>query len=124
MALVVLAWAARFASLAAARNGMELLPMSVLSGICNAGWDLVPLFCMIDLTDASAFSVAYGLHMTLFGIRGVLGPAGGVYLYSAVGLPLPLIFWMIAALIGAGAILMYLFSRRVQTASVSGSSSR
>jgi MFS family permease len=123
MFLVVLLYAARFASLALARTGPQLLPMSILSGICNAGWDLVPLFCMIELTDPSTFSLAIGVHTTLFGIRGVLGPALGTYLYSSTALKLPGIFWLIAALIGAGALLMLVFSRR-QSASVSPSSSR
>jgi predicted MFS family arabinose efflux permease len=124
MFLVVLLYAVRFASLALARTGSQLLPMSILSGICNAGWDLVPLFCMIELTDPSTFSLAIGVHTTLFGIRGVLGPAVGTYLYSSTALKLPGIFWLIAALIGAGAVLMLVFSRRRQSASVSPSSSR
>ncbi len=124
MALVVLLYAGRFACLALARTGLQLLPMSVLSGICNAGWDLVPLFCMIELTDPSTFSIAFGVYTTLFGIRGVLGPTVGTYLYSGAGLPLPMIFWLIAGLIGIGAVLMLLFSRGRQPASVSVSSSR
>ena len=112
MVYVVVFYAARYVSLALARTGLQLLPMSVFSGICNAGWDLVPLFCMIELTDPSTFSLAMGLYTTLFGIRGVVGPAVGTYLYATGAVSLPAIFWLIAALLAAGACVMLVFARR------------
>ncbi|HET6450476.1 MAG TPA: MFS transporter [Spirochaetia bacterium] len=119
MVWVVAFFAARFASLALARTGIQLLPMSVFSGICNAGWDLVPLFCMIELTDPAAFSLAFGVHTTLFGIRGVIGPALGTYLYATGLVSLPAIFWLIAAVLGAGAVMMAVFSRGRRAGSAS-----
>jgi hypothetical protein len=112
LALVSLIYAGRFAAMGLAHTSSQLLPMAILSGIANAGWDLVPLFCMIALTDASSFSLAIGLHWTLFGIRGVAGPTIGTWLYSTGALSLNGIFWLIAALLAFGSGMMVLFARR------------
>jgi len=112
LSVVALVYAGRFAAMALARTSSQLLPMSILSGLANAGWDLVPLFCMIALSDASSFSLAIGLHWTLFGIRGLAGPSIGTFLYSTGALSLNGIFWLIAALLAFGAGMMMLFARR------------
>jgi hypothetical protein len=112
LSLVSLIYAGRFAAMALAHTSSQLLPMAILSGVSNAGWDLVPLFCMIALTDASSFSLAIGLHWTLFGIRGVAGPTIGTWLYSTGVISLNGIFWLIAGLLGVGACMMMLFAKR------------
>jgi len=111
LAIVVFVFAGRYASMALARTGSELVPMSIFSGLANAGWDLVPLFCILDLSDAGSFTLAIGLHTTLFGIRGVIGPTIGTLLYSS-GVPLNVMFFGIAALIACGGGLMMWFARR------------
>jgi len=112
LSLVALVFAGRFAAMALAHTSSQLLAMSIFSGLANAGWDLVPLFCMIALTDASSFSLAIGLHWTLFGIRGLAGPTIGTWLYASGALSLNGIFWLIAALLGAGSCMMMFFARR------------
>ncbi|MGD0725699.1 MAG: hypothetical protein ABSB63_09050 [Spirochaetia bacterium] len=112
LSLVALVYVGRFAAMALARTSSQLLPMSILSGLANAGCDLVPLFCMIALSDAFSFSLAIGLHWTLFGIRGVAGPSIGTFLYSTGALSLNGIFWLIAALLAFGSCMMMLFARR------------
>jgi hypothetical protein len=112
LSLVALVYAGRFAAMALVHDSSQLLPMSILSGLANAGWDLVPLFCMISLSDASSFSLAIGLHWTLFGIRGMAGPSIGTFLYSSGILSLNGMFWLIAALLAVGACSMMLFARR------------
>ena len=112
LSVVAFLFAARFASLALARVSSQLLPMSILSGLTNAGWDLVPIFCIITLADRSRFSLYIGFHTTLFGIRGIIGPSLGTFLYSSGALPLTGIFWVIAAFIACGAGLLMAFSRR------------
>jgi hypothetical protein len=114
LAIIVFLFAGRYAAMASARSVAGLLPMSILSGITNAGWDLVPIFCMISLAEMSNFSLYVGLHTTLFGIRGLVGPSVGTLLYSTGTLPLPGIFWLIAGLTATGAALMALFARRVE----------
>jgi len=110
LALVVFIFCGRYVALALARSGPGLIPMSVLSGLSNAGWDLVPLFCLLDLSDARSFTLVVGLHTTLFGIRGTIGPTLGTLLYSS-GVPLNLIFLGIAAVIAVGGVLMLWFGR-------------
>jgi len=111
LALVVFIFAGRYAALALARGGLGLIPMSILSGLANAGWDLVPLFCLLDLSDARSFTLAVGMHYTLFGIRGTIGPTLGTLLYAS-GVPLATIFLGIAAVIAVGGVLMLWFGRR------------
>jgi hypothetical protein len=115
LSVVAFLFAARFASLALARSSAQLLPMSILSGLTNAGWDLVPIFCIITLADRSNFSLYIGFHTTLFGIRGIIGPSIGTFLYSSGTLSLSGIFWVIAAFIACGAGLLMAFSRRQGT---------
>jgi hypothetical protein len=67
---------------------------------------------MIALTDASAFSLAIGLHWTLFGIRGLAGPAIGTWLYSSGLLSLNDIFWLITGLLVLGSCLMMFYALR------------
>jgi hypothetical protein len=112
LAVVVFLFAARFASLGLARTSSQLLPMSILSGIVNAGWDLVPIFCIIALSDKSNFSMYIGFNTTCFGIRGLVGPSIGTFLYSAGVLPLNGIFLMISALLVFGGATLWVFSRR------------
>jgi hypothetical protein len=111
LAAVIVIFAGRYAALAAARSVAGLIPMSILSGLSNAGWDLVPIFCMIDLADRSNFSLSVGLSTTLFGLRGILGPSIGTLLYTGNVLPLRGIFWVIAGVILSGGVLMAVFSR-------------
>jgi MFS family permease len=112
LSLVSLVFAGRFAAMALVHSSSQLLAMSIFSGLANAGWDLVPLFCMIALSDASSFSLAVGLHWTLFGIRGLAGPSIGTFLYSSGALSLNGIFWLIAALLAFGSVAMLVFARR------------
>jgi MFS family permease len=111
LAVVVFLFAGRFAAFGLARTSAGLVPMSILSGLTNSGWDLVPIFCMIALTDAATFSMALGLSTTLFGIRGILGPWVGTLLYSSGALPLQDIFFLIAGITTAGGVLLLVFSR-------------
>ena len=113
LGLVVLAFAGRYAALGLARTPAQLIPMSILSGLNNAGWDLVPIFCMIQVADPENFSLYIGLNTTLFGIRGLIGPSLGTFLYSSGALPMSGIFLLIAGLIALGGVLLLLYSRRV-----------
>jgi hypothetical protein len=53
-----------------------------------------------------------GFNTTCFGIRGLVGPTIGTFLYSSGVLPLGGIFLMIAALLVAGGGFLLTFSRR------------
>ena len=112
LSLVVLLYAGRFFSMALTHTSSQLFMMSVFSGLSNAGWDLVPLFCMIALSDMGNFSMYSGLSTTLYGIRGLIGPTIGTWLFASGRLSMNGIFWLIAGLLSTGALSMLLFSRR------------
>jgi hypothetical protein len=112
IAFNVVIFAARFAALAAARTSAQLLPMSILSGMCNAGWDLIPIFCMIALTGSQNFSVFMGLSTTLYGVRGLIGPSIGTLLYTSGAMSLDGILWMISGLLFLSSIGMFVFARK------------
>lgn len=112
LALVVMLFAGRYFSMALTRTAPQLLAMSILSGITNVGWDLVPLFCMIALSDMGNFSLYFGLNTTLYGVRGLVGPAIGTWLYATGTLPLHGIFWLIGGLLSVGAVSLFFFSRK------------
>ncbi len=111
LSLVALLYAGRYYAMALTRTGPQLLAMSFFSGLTNAGWDLVPLFCMIALADVSNFSLYFGLNTTLFGVRGLIGPTIGTWLFASGTLSMHGIFWVIAGLLTIGAVSMYFFSR-------------
>jgi MFS family permease len=112
LSLVVLLFAGRFYSMALTHATSQLFVMSIISGLTNAGWDLVPLFCIIALSDTSNFSLYLGLNTTLYGVRGLIGPTIGTWLYASGTLSMYRIFWLIASLLATGALSMFLFSRR------------
>jgi MFS family permease len=111
--VLVMFFAARFAVIAAAGDRVHLLPAGVIGGITNAGWDLVPLFCILELADPSNFSLYFGVHTTLLGVRGIIGPAIGTLLYTA-GMPTAHVFWLVAALTAFGGLLMIPFMRALR----------
>jgi hypothetical protein len=114
VSIVALLGAARTAVIAAAVTLAWLIPAGALLGLANAGWDLAPLFCVIALADPVNFSLYFGFHTTLVGVRGVIGPAIGTLLYSTGALSASGIFWMISGLTAAGGLAMAWFSRRLK----------
>jgi hypothetical protein len=112
LAVVVFLFAGRFAALALARSATGLLPMSILSGLVNAGWDLVPIFCMISIAEMSNFSLYVGLNTTMFGIRGTVGPTLGTLLYATTGLSIPTILLLIAGVIALGGVFLLVLPRQ------------
>jgi hypothetical protein len=86
--------------------------MSVILGLINAGWDLVPLFCILPLvTDHMHFSLYFGVHWTLLGIRGIAGPLFGAFIYDTGAFSLPTLFMAIAGLTALGGLLLFPFAR-------------
>ncbi len=112
LAMVSMLSAARLAVLALAGDAYQLLPMGVFLGLANAGWDLIPLFCLIPLADPANFSLYFGLHMTLIGVRGIAGPFIGALLFDTGAFSLPVLILLVAGLTAAGAVLLVLFARK------------
>ncbi len=112
LAAVTIMTAARHTVLALAGDAYQLFPMGMFLGLANAGWDLIPLFCIIPLADSANFSLYFGLSITLLGVRGIAGPFVGALLYDTGAFSLPVLFLLVAGLTMAGAVLLVLFARK------------
>jgi MFS family permease len=109
--VLVFLFSLRFALIAAASNRLHLLPVSIIGGLTNAGWDLLPLFCILELASPDTFAVSFGFHTTLLGVRGIVGPAIGTLLYTSSGLSTAGIFWLVSGLTASGCVAMIPFAR-------------
>ena len=107
LATVVLS-STRFLGFALARVPAHLFPGSFLNGMANAGWDLLPLFTIVIFADHSRLGLYMGLHNTLVGLRGFLGPALGTWLYEGAGMRIVDIYWLAFAVELGGAVLLAL----------------
>jgi hypothetical protein len=108
--VLVFLFALRFALVAAAPDRLHLIPASIMSGFTTAGWDLIPLFCILELADPAHFSLSWGFHTTLLGVRGIAGPFLGAFLYTPGGGSTAWVFWLVAGLTGLGAVCMLFFT--------------
>jgi MFS family permease len=99
----------RFLGFALAKAPAHLMPGSFLNGVANAGWDLLPLFTILLFADRSRLGLYMGLHNTLVGLRGLIGPALGTWLYEGMGMRIVDIYWLAFGLEAAGALLLAAF---------------
>jgi len=99
----------RFINTALAGTSFELIPGAFLSGMSNAGWDLIPIFSLILFAQGRRLSLYFGFHATLVGLRGLIGPVVGAWLYTGLGLSISTIYLIAYASILLGAVLLYLF---------------
>ena len=100
---------ARYMILALATRPVHVIPASVLSGLALAGFELMPLFVMIGFAG-SRLSLYIAFHSTLVGIRGIVGPFVGNYLYTHLGISIVDIFWIIWILTTVAAAAMFIFA--------------
>lgn len=99
----------RYLGLALARVPAHLLPGSFLNGVSNAGWDLLPLFAVMLFAEKSKVGLYMGLYNALIGLRGLVGPALGTWLYEGAGMRIADIYWIAFGLEVAGAMLLAAF---------------
>jgi MFS family permease len=92
MATAVLA-SSRFLNTAVATNPYHLIPGAFLNGMGNAGWDLLPLFSIMLFVGHQRISLYFGFFSTLVGVRGLIGPVLGSWMYSA-GWRIADIYWL------------------------------
>jgi len=116
--IVTILGAARTAVIAAAAQVPHLMPSAVFLGLANAGWDIAPLFCIIALADPENFSLYFGFHTTLVGIRGLVGPAVGTLLHSSGAMSASGIYWIVTVLTLAGGFSLAWFTRRLKRQSI------
>jgi hypothetical protein len=99
----------RYVVLALATDPVHTIPASALSGLANAGFELLPLFVMIRFAGAN-LPLYIAFHSTLVGLRGILGPFIGNFLYANLGMRIVDVFWIITGISGAGVIGMFIFA--------------
>ena len=109
LAATTILLASRQLGFALATSPAHLVPGAFLGGISNAGWDLLPLFAVILFTDEERLGLYMGLYFTLIGVRGIIGPAVGTWLYQSVGLSISGIYALSAYIEAAGAVLLLVF---------------
>jgi MFS family permease len=109
LAATTILLASRQLGFALATSPAHLFPGVFLGGISNAGWDLLPLFAVILFTDEERLGLYMGLYFTLIGVRGIIGPAVGTWLYQSVGLSISSIYALSAYIEAAGAVLLLVF---------------
>jgi predicted MFS family arabinose efflux permease len=104
----------RYPVLALASKPGHLAFASVLAGFSDSGFELVMLFSVIRLSRGKSLAVAMGLHSAFLGVRGLVGPFIGNYLYTVVGLPIATIFWIITAATAVGILAFGAFVLRLR----------
>jgi MFS family permease len=99
----------RFLGFALAGVPVHLMPGSFLNGVANAGWDLLPLFTILLFAKGEKLGLYMGLFNTLVGLRGLMGPALGTWLYEGLGMRIIDIYWVAFAIEVAGGLLLLAF---------------
>jgi MFS family permease len=104
----------RFLGFALAAVPAHLVPGAFLNGMANAGWDLLPFFTILLFADQSRLGLYMGFFNTLVGLRGLIGPVLGGFLYESLGMRISDIYWLAFAMeiAGAALILPFLASMR------------
>jgi Major Facilitator Superfamily. len=105
----MLLFSTRFLNFSVASTPGQLAPGVFLGGISNAGWDLLPLFSILALADESKVGLYIGFYNTLVGIRGLIGPALGTWLYEGCGARIADIYMIAFWIEIVGAILLFAF---------------
>ncbi len=95
----------RYLLLALATKPSNVIPASILGGLRMAGFELIPLFAMIGFAG-SRLPLYIAFHSTLVGLRGIIDPFIGNYLYLRRGMSIDSIFWIIWIIATAAALAM------------------
>jgi hypothetical protein len=103
--------AGRWAALALATRVPDLVPVSVISGLMNPGFELFTMFAIMEFAPGPELPAYIGIHNALWGIRGLAGPALGTLVVESGLLGLRPTLWMIAGLTLAGAAALQVFER-------------
>ncbi len=75
------------------------------------GLDLAGLVSVLRMVRGDQGPLYLGIHYGFMGIRGLLGPVIGLWLFNA-GVPMPDIFWINTAIVVIGGVALWVFVRR------------
>ncbi|MCL4507868.1 MAG: MFS transporter [Chloroflexi bacterium] len=100
-----------------ATAGWMMVPAYIVSGLLSGGVDLAFTNSPIDLAEPGLIYEYAALQRTIIGVRGLIGPFLGVWLFNA-GVPVQVVFILAAVFYIAGALLMHRkeFRQRVKRA--------
>ncbi|MCY2930015.1 MAG: MFS transporter [Planctomycetota bacterium] len=76
-----------------------------------AGLDLAGLVCVLRMVRGDQGPLYLGIHYGFMGVRGLIGPVIGLWLYNA-GVPMADIFWITAGIVLVGGLALWVFVRR------------
>ncbi|MGQ9629859.1 MAG: MFS transporter [bacterium] len=103
----------RLLVLALATDQYQLIIGSITQGLSNSGFDFIPMFTIMRFAGDRKLSLYIGFHSTMVGIRGIIGPFLGNFLFASVGLTTVQIYWLVFALTALGVLAMYIFVLRL-----------
>ncbi|HUW41050.1 MAG TPA: MFS transporter [Rectinemataceae bacterium] len=113
---------ARYLNTALALAPLQLIPGAFLNGIANAGWDLIPMFSLMLFARRERLSLYFGFHSTLIGLRGMIGPVVGTWLYSGLHVKIPTIYLISFFIELGGTALLLPFYARLRSGGIYGRS--
>jgi MFS family permease len=111
---------ARYVNTALALAPLQLIPGAFLNGVANAGWDLVPMFSLMLFARRDRLSLYFGFHSTLIGLRGMIGPIVGAWLYSGLHVKIPTIYLISFFIEVGGTALLLPFYARLRASKLEG----
>ena len=97
-----------------ATTGWMMIPAYIVSGLLSGGVDLAFTNSPIDLAEPDKIYEYAALQRTVIGIRGLIGPFLGVWLFN-FGVRIELVFILGAVLYAIGALLMHRKEFRTRT---------
>ena len=105
---------ARYPVLALATDPSHVIAASIATGLSYSGFELIPLFAIMRFAPSGKLPMYIAFHSTLVGVRGIIGPFAGNFLYTRLGVRIDAVFWIITAIAGTGilAMLGFAFSQR------------
>lgn len=98
--------------LALSRVPWHIIPVSVVTGLGNSGYDLIPFLALIALAGPGRLPVYIAFHNSLVGVRGLIGPYLGTALHDAAGMSISSIYWLVTAISTVGVVAMAVFLAR------------
>jgi hypothetical protein len=104
----------RYLGTALATNPYHLIPGTFLNGLSNAGWDLLPLFTVMLLAGPASLSLYMGVYNFLIGVRGIVGPIIGTWMYQGLHLPIVDVYWLSFATEIAGTLALIVFTAKIR----------
>jgi hypothetical protein len=97
--------------IALAAESVQLIPGAFLSAFGNAGGDLLSHFTILYFSGPEKIALYMGVHASLIGLRTLIGPIIGIFLYETCNISLSNLYMIVFILQSIGIIGFALFVR-------------